>query len=178
MLDFYYNSIPVGRENAVTRDELARRWNVTEDRVRHIIAELRATDNGDNYIIFSNSDSKTRGYFKTDDPNERRAFMQETKGRAINTFKPLKKAQRIENGDTNQYSLCCNLKQRRLDKGLTNVMFVDALAAAGINMDKSMLSRIENGYVLPTPAAARMMAEIIDCEIEELFGIGYVALTS
>ena len=173
----YYESIPIGRENAVSRAELARRWGMSEDKVRHKIAELRAEDNGDDYIIFSSSDKNSRGYFRTDDPSERRAFMAETKGRAINTFKPLKKAQRIENGDSNQYSLCCNLKQRRLDKGITNAMFVDALAAAGINIDKAMLSRIENGYVLPTPAAARMMAEIIDCEIEELFGIGYAALT-
>lgn len=175
--DFYYNSIPVGRENAITRAELARRWGMSQDRVRHKIAELREEDCGDNYIIFSSSNPETRGYYKTDDPAERRAFMQETKNRAINTFKPLKKAQRIENGDSGQYSLCCNLKQYRTDKNIKNTAFCEALSAAGVPMSEPILSRIENGYVLPTPRAAQLMAEILNCEVSDLFGFGYAVLT-
>lgn len=175
-MDFYYDSIPVGRENAITRAELARRWGVTQDKARHIIAALRAEDCGDDYIIFSSSDPQNPGYYKTDDATERRAYMAETKRRAINTFKPLKKAQRIENGNSEQYSLCNNLKQYRKDKGITGEMMCDALTAAGVPMVTPMLSRIENGYVLPSPRCAELMAEIIGCDVAELFGYSYAAI--
>lgn len=174
---FYYESIPVGRENAITRAELARLWNTSPDRVRHIIAALRAEDQGDDYIIYSSSSPENPGYYKTDEPSERRAFMAETKRRAINTFKPLKKAQRIENGNSDQYSLCNNLKQYRKDKGISNESFCEAITAAGVPLTTPMLSRIENGYVLPTPICAVLMAEALKCEVSDLFGIGYAAIT-
>lgn len=174
--DFYYESIPVGRENAITRAELARRWGMSPDKVRHTIAALRAEDQGDNYIIFSSSDPQNPGYYKTDEATERRAFMAETKRRAINTFKPLRKAQRIENGNSDQYSLCNNLKLYRKDKGISNDMFCDALTAAGVPMSTPMLSRIENGHVLPSPRCAEVMAEIIGCDVIELFGFAYAAI--
>jgi len=173
----YYDSIPVGRENAITRADLARRWGVSQDKARHIVAALRAEDQGDDYIIFSSSSAENPGYYKTADPMERRAYMAETKKRAINTFKPLKKAQRIENGDSDQYSMCNNLKQFRKDRGMSNDMFVDALTAAGVPMNAPMLSRIENGHVLPSPRCAELMAEILGCELSELFGFGYAAIT-
>lgn len=93
--DLYYESIPIGRENAISREELARRWRMSEDAVRHKIAELRADDNGDKYIIFSSSDPSSRGYFKTAEMAEIRAFVAETINRANNTKKPLTKANRI-----------------------------------------------------------------------------------
>ena len=176
MLD-YYETIPVGRENAITREELANKWGVSQDKARHIIAELRAVDQGDDFIIFSSSDPQNPGYYKTADPAERRAFMAETKRRAINTFKPLKKAQRIENGNSNQYSLCNNLKIYRKDKGLSNEMLCEALTASGVPMSTPMLSRIENGHVLPSPRCAELMAEIIGCDVSDIFGFGYAAIT-
>ena len=96
---FYYDSIPIGRENAITRAELARRWGMSQDATRHKIAELRNFDNGDDYIIFSSSDPHNPGYYKTDDRNDIRNFIAETKSRAINTFKPLKKARRVYRGE-------------------------------------------------------------------------------
>lgn len=175
--DYFYESIPIGRENAITRAELARLWGVSQDKARHIIAALRAEDQGDDYIIFSSSDPQSPGYYKTANADERRAYMAETKRRAINTFKPLKKAQRIENGDSDQYSLCNNLKVFRKDRGFTNDMFCDALAAVGIPMNAPLLSRIENGYVLPSPRCAEAMTEILQCEMSELFGFFYEAMT-
>ena len=172
----YYNSIPIGKENAISRAALAKMWNMSQDSVRHMIAILRAEDNGDDYIIYSSSNPSRSGYYRTDDPIDRRNFMRETKCRAINTFRPLKKAQRIENGDSNQFSLCCNLKQYRTARGINNTDFCEALSAAGVQMNPPLLSRIENGYVLPTPMAARLMAELIGCDVAELFGFGYAAL--
>ena len=164
----YYNELPIGRERALTRRQLAELWGMSERQVRYKIAELRSIDNGDDYIIFSSSDRA--GYYRSNDPHERRAFISETKSRAINTFKPLRKANRIErDSDTRQMSLTNNLKQMRTAAGIKGADMVRKLEAEGFYMDVALLSRIENGFVLPTPAMADQMAKIIGCEAEEIF---------
>lgn len=88
-----YNDIPIGRRNAITRAELAEKWGVSDRMARRLIAELRAEDNGDGYVIVAFSSGK--GYFRTDDLREIRRFHRETSKRARKTFAPLKKARRI-----------------------------------------------------------------------------------
>lgn len=89
----YYADIPIGRDNAITRPELAAKWGVSDRLARHIIAKLRAEDNGDGYVIVSFS-SRT-GYYRTNDPQEILHFKREMVKRARNTFAPLKKARRV-----------------------------------------------------------------------------------
>lgn len=96
MRDFY-EDIPIGRENAVSRAVLANKWRMDDRAVRRRIANLRAFDNGDEYIIVSHSNGGVRGYFRTKNAEEIKHFYNETKKRAINTFKPLKKMRRVLN---------------------------------------------------------------------------------
>ena len=93
MRKYSAEDIPVGAENAITRQALARKWNVDDRTAREIIAEMRADDNGDGYVIVSHSNG--RGYYRTDNPDQIRHFYNETMNRARNTFRPLKKARRI-----------------------------------------------------------------------------------
>lgn len=88
-----YNDIPIGAENAITRPQLCRKWNVDDRTAREMIARLRAEDNGDAYVIVSHSDG--RGYYRTSNPDQIRHYLNETMNRARNTFKPLKKVRRI-----------------------------------------------------------------------------------
>lgn len=88
--------IPIGAENAITRQELARKWHVDDRSARRYIEKLRAQDNGDRFVIVSHSNG--RGYYRTDDPESIRHFFNETMNRACNTFKPLKKVRRILKG--------------------------------------------------------------------------------
>lgn len=92
-MDRYYNSIPIGKENAISRAELAAQWGVSDRLARRIVAQLRAEDNGDGYIIVAYSSRK--GYYRTDDVKEIRRFEREMHKRARNTFAPLKKARRV-----------------------------------------------------------------------------------
>ena len=92
-LSQYYDDIPVGRENAVTKYRLAANWHVSERTARRIIQELRAADFGDEYVIVSSSHG--RGYYKTDNLEEIEQFKREVTNRARNTFLPLKKVNRI-----------------------------------------------------------------------------------
>ena len=59
--------IPVGRENAITREQLKRKWNCSDRIMRRYIADLRAQDDGDDYVIVSYSSGK--GYYRTDNPD-------------------------------------------------------------------------------------------------------------
>lgn len=79
------NDIPEGRENAISRQALARRWNCSEREARRMIAELRAEAGGDNHAILSTSHQPS-GYWRSSDPDEIRAFIAETEARARNTF--------------------------------------------------------------------------------------------
>lgn len=88
-----YEDIPIGRENAITREELAYKWGVSDRLARHMIAKLRAEDNGDEYIIVAYS--SRRGYYRTKEKEEIQHFERETSKRAWNTYAPLKKARRV-----------------------------------------------------------------------------------
>ena len=94
------NDIPVGRDFAITRAELARKWGVSDRKARDMIARLRSADNGDNLVIVSHSSGK--GYYRTNNPAEIEHFVREMTKRARNTFAPLKKARRVlREGGTN-----------------------------------------------------------------------------
>lgn len=88
-----YHDIPIGKEHAITRQELAKKWGVTDREARRMIASLRAEDNGDEYIIVAFSSGK--GYYRTNDREKIEHFRNEMSKRARNTFAPLKKVNRI-----------------------------------------------------------------------------------
>ena len=88
-----YEDIPIGKENAISRAALARKWGMTDRLARRTISRLRAEDNGDGYVIVAYSSGK--GYYRTDDPDEIDHFVKEMTKRARNTFAPLKKARRV-----------------------------------------------------------------------------------
>ena len=88
-----YEDIPIGSKNAISRAELSRKWKCSDRDARRIIADLRAEDNGDEYIIVAYSSGK--GYYRTNDKAEIDHFVKEMSKRARNTFAPLKKARRV-----------------------------------------------------------------------------------
>lgn len=101
------DDIPIGAENAITREALARKWNTNDRTAREIIAKLRADDNGDGYVIVSHSNG--RGYYRTDNIDQIRHFFNETMNRARHTFLPLKKVRRILKG-ANKHADSCGLR--------------------------------------------------------------------
>ena len=94
-MSFSDTDIPIGAENAITRAELARKWGVSDRVARRRIAELRADDNGDGYVIVSHSRGGVHGYYRTNDTETIRRYANEVNSRAVNTFLPLRKARRV-----------------------------------------------------------------------------------
>ena len=95
MNGFSDTDIPIGAENAITRAELARKWGVSDREARRRIADLRADDNGDGYVIVSHSRGGVHGYYRTNDTETIRRYANEVNRRAVNTFLPLRNARRV-----------------------------------------------------------------------------------
>ena len=77
-MDYYLNSIPEGKENAVHMNVLALRWGTNEREVRNIISALKKDGN----IIIANAD----GYFRTDDVTEVAKYYKKERAKAIGIF--------------------------------------------------------------------------------------------
>lgn len=86
--------IPVGRENAISREDLAIIWCMRERETRRMVARLRAEAGNDGYAILSTS-RKPSGYWRSNDPEEIRGFIRETEARARNTFLAIRDAKRV-----------------------------------------------------------------------------------
>ena len=168
MLEYYYNSIPVGKENAVTYPELMKAWNMRERQVRQKLHDLSLLDTGDNYIIIRSSHGK--GFYKTDDINEIKAFKKECMAKAKSNFAPLKKINRILRNDTEalQTSIFNNLRVVRDEKGLQQKDVVNLMKQYDQSFDVPTLSKYENSFCLPTPYQLTKLAEIYGCNPSDL----------
>lgn len=100
---YYWNCIPVGKENAITYPELCIMWNCNERQVRYILHELSYNDNGDNMILIRSSHGK--GFYKTDNAEEIEKYKKECINRAKHTFAPLRKINRVLNVNDMQIDL-------------------------------------------------------------------------
>ena len=86
--------IPIGRNNAIRRSDLARRWKCDEREVRRIVAAMRAEDTTDPYVVLSSA-SHPAGYWRSSDLWELHAFVNEMSARAKHTYSALKHAKKV-----------------------------------------------------------------------------------
>lgn len=161
-LELFWSEIPVGKDNALTRQELCALWDMSDRRARAVLAELSRFDNGDDYILIRSGMSK--GFYKTTDPAEIAAYRKECLNKGRSHFAPLRKINRLAAVDVAQYSIENNLKVMRMCKGMTQPDVVEQLQAFDTGMDVSMLSRMESGRCLPTPFQLMILARIYGCE--------------
>lgn len=96
----YYESIPIGKENAISREELCELCGKSARSVRRTIENLRSKDNGDDFVIVSTA--HRAGYFRSSNRDEIRSFKGEVTRRGKHTFRPLRKANRILGVHNNQ----------------------------------------------------------------------------
>lgn len=89
--------IPVGRENAITRQALAVLWGVDDRTARDYVARMRAAPSDDPHVICSSSHHPP-GYWRTDDAGEIDRYIRETEARAKNTLAAAREARRFRAG--------------------------------------------------------------------------------
>ena len=84
-------SIPIGRQNAVSRWDLASMYGCSERDIRRSISILRSGHDPQGYAILSSSTAPA-GYWRSKDPDELRAFIAENEGRARSVFAAVREA--------------------------------------------------------------------------------------
>lgn len=165
-LELFWSEIPVGKENALTRQQLCAMWDMSDRSARKVLQELSQYDNGDDYILIRSG--KSKGFYKTADAAEIAAYRKECINKGRSHFAPLRKINRLASVDAAQYSIENNLKVVRMSKGMTQPEVVEKLQVFDTGMDVSMLSRMESGRCLPTPFQLIILARIYGCEPLEL----------
>lgn len=165
-IELYWNDIPVGRENAVTYTELCFMWNCNKRTARARLHELSEYDSGDNYILIRSGGCK--GFYKTDDESEIKAYKRECLNKGRSVFAPVKKINRVLSANTKQFDFENNLRVVRESKGLTQCQVCDSMKLYDAYFDKSLLSKMENGVCLPTSYQLSVLAFIYDCTTSDL----------
>jgi hypothetical protein len=99
-LSYYWDSIPIGKPNRKTYTELGDAWGVSRRTVRLILHRLSELDNGDGLILIRSA--TTRGFYRTDDPEEIEIYRREVMSKATSLFAPLKKIRRVQGEDDAQ----------------------------------------------------------------------------
>jgi hypothetical protein len=133
-------------------------WGCDTRKARAILHELSLYDNGDNYILIRSS--KGKGFYKTDDEAEIKAYKRECLNKGRSVFAPVKKINRVLNANAEQYSFTNNLRVVRESKGLKQAQVCKLMKKHDRAFDKSLLSKMENGVCLPTYSQLTKLAEI------------------
>lgn len=154
----YWESIPIDEQNAVSYEELCAKWGVNERKARQILHDLSSIDNGDDYILIRSS--RAKGFFRTSDRERIEKYKRECLNKGRSNLAPVKKINRVLNSDDIQHDFFNNLRVIRESKGMKQK---EVCQAIGGIIDVSLLSRMENGVVLPTPR--------ILCELARLYGV-------
>lgn len=165
-LEMYWNDIPIEKKHAISYPVLMRKWEMNARRVRKILHELSLYDNGDDYILIRSGGG--RGFYRTDDEATIKAYRNECLNKGKSVFAPVKKINRVLRDSALQFDIKNNLRVFREMRGLKQSQVCDKLKDAGTPIDNALLSKMENGVCLPTPAQLSTLAKIYECEPFEL----------
>lgn len=156
-LELYWYDIPNVKDQAVTYSELTMWWNKNEREVRRILHELSCYDNGDNYVLIRSGQRK--GFYKTDNKEEIEAFKKECLNKGRSVFAPVKKINRILSENAEQFSIENNLRVFREALELKQNQVVAYMQQYDEHFDAPMLSKMENGFCMPTPFQLAKLAQ-------------------
>ena len=170
----YWEEIPIGKENAVSYDELRELWNRSRRQVRSILHDLSCMDTGDDYVLIRSGQSK--GFYKTDDLKEIAAFRQECLNKGRSVFAPIKKCNRILNAGGGQVEMFNNLRTFREALGMKQKTVCETMKQYDRAFDVSLLSKMENGVCLPTHYQLLKLAEIYGVKASDLVQVDLSAL--
>lgn len=165
-LELYWNEIPIGKRHPATYSDLMLQWGKSERQVRSILHQLGTYDNGDDYVLIRSASGK--GFYRTDDTATIKAYRKECLHKGKSILSPLKKIDRVLNVETFQLEFENNLRVVRESKGLKQSTVCNQMKQFDRAFDKTMLSKMENGFCLPTPSQLAKLAEIYGCVPLEL----------
>lgn len=165
-LALYWEELPTGKESAYTYDDLCYIWKCEPRKARAILHALSLYDNGDNYILIRSSSGK--GFYKTDNEDDIKAYKRECLNKGRSVFAPVKKINRVLSANVEQYTLSNNLRVIRESLGLKQTAVCKEMKKHDSAFDNSLLSKMENGVCLPTFYQLSKLAEIYGVQPFEL----------
>lgn len=166
-LELYWSEIPIGKNNAASYPDLMLKWDRKERDVRAILHELSAFDNGDDYILIRSA-KKGGGFYRTDNPDDIKAYREECLAKGRSTFAPVKKINRVLRNNAEQFSVINNLRVMREAADLKQTEVCAAMKQFDDAFDVPLLSKMENGVCMPTLLQCRKLAEIYGCAPADL----------
>ena len=167
-LQVYWDTIPVGRNNAATYADLCCAWGVSERMTRMILHKLSLFDSGDDFILIRSSSAK--GFFRTDNKGEIEAYKRECLAKGRSNFAPIRKINRVLRANDSQLTIENNLRVMRESAGFTQGEVCEKLRIP--LFDRFILSKMENNCCLPTPYQLELLAGLYGCTAAELIGVG------
>lgn len=92
---YLWETLPIGRENAISYGELCAMWNVGRRTARRYMQLLSEMDNGDEFVLIRSGNA--RGFYRSNDAEEIKAYKFEMlhKGRSI--IAAVRKCERVLN---------------------------------------------------------------------------------
>ncbi len=165
----YWNDIPVGKENAITYGALCELWQCSRRIARKRLHELSRYDNGDNYILIRSCANK--GFYRTDNESDIKAYKRECLSMGRNVFAPIKKINRVLTADVEQYSFENNMRVIRETRLMTQNEVCKEMRKYDKAFHKSLLSKMENSVIMPTPYHVVLLAQIYGVEPLELLDV-------
>lgn len=164
--ELYWNDIPTVKEKAVTYEELQMWWNEDKRTVRSILQELSKYDNGDNFVLIRSS--RNKGFYKTDDKEVIEQYKKECLHKGLSVLAPIKKINRIFAENTEQFSIENNLRVIREELKLKQTQVCEHMQQFDTGFDVPMLSKMENGFCMPTPYQLSKLSQLYCCEPTDL----------
>jgi hypothetical protein len=167
----YWESIPI--DTPITYDELCVLWGMKKRAVRSVLHDLSLFDNGDDYILIRSASGK--GFYRTNDAEKIKAYKRECLAKGKSIFAPVKKINRVLNDmEDVQGSVFNNIRAIRNSKGIKQSEVVEYMQQFDASFDAPSLSKIENGVFLPTPYQVFKLAELFECQPQELVEVMYI----
>lgn len=176
-LEKRWESIPIGKENAVGYGELCYAWKKDERQVRAILHELSLYDAGDGLVLIRSAKSRG-GFYRTADPEDMKAYRKECLNKGKSIFAPVRKINAILKAEEGalQCGITNNTRSARAAAGLSLKEAADMMRERFRDFDTAALWRIEEGTSLPTPAQLGALAAIYGTKTSDLLTMSDEAL--
>lgn len=99
----FWESIPVGKENAVPYPVLMVEWQMNERAVRMVLHDLSCYDSEDDLVLIRSS--RNKGFYRTNNPSEMREFRKECLEKGRSLFAPVHRINQLLKEDENRPDL-------------------------------------------------------------------------
>jgi hypothetical protein len=169
-----WEMVPTEEHGGITRREIARRWgyditNPTDERLfKYALADVRAWDNGDGMILYS--EPKKSLYYRTADKDKMRQFLRDRQAASQSYLGPTHKIRRILGLHEQVRHMQNHLQDARTAAGMLAADVVRAMREYDTAFDKYILSKLENDRCRPTPRQLMGLCKIYGRLPHELIG--------